>query len=63
MVIYNLGVALILGAAGIRSQPVGIVLWPAVSVHVAMTIWCIMSLRYPTIAERPGNLRQKQLPR
>jgi len=44
MVIYNLGVALILGAAGIQSQPVGILLWPAVVLHVAMTIWCVMSL-------------------
>jgi len=44
MVIYNLGVALILGAAGIQSRPVGIVLWPAVVLHVAMTIWCVMSL-------------------
>ena len=60
MVLYNLGVAIILGAAGIRSQPVGIVLWPAVVLHAAMTIWCIMSLRYPGIAERPENLRQKQ---
>ncbi len=62
MVVYNFGVALILGAAGIQLQPVGIVLWPAVSLHVAMTIWCVMSLRYPTITERPGNLSQKQLP-
>jgi hypothetical protein len=60
MVLYNLGAAIILGAAGIRSQPVGIVLWPAVVLHAAMTIWCIMSLRYPGIAERPENLRQKQ---
>ena len=60
MVLYNPGVAIILGAAGIRSQPVGIVLWPAVVLHAAMTIWCIMSLRYPGIAERPENLRQKQ---
>jgi hypothetical protein len=60
MVLYNLGAVLILGAAGIRSQPVGIVLWPAVVLHGAMTIWCIMSLRYPGIAERPENLRQKQ---
>ena len=44
MLIYNLGVALILGAAGIQSQPVGVVLWPAVVLHVAMTIWCLMSL-------------------
>lgn len=44
MVVYNLAVALILGAAGIQSRPVGVVLWPAVVLHVAMTIWCIMSL-------------------
>ena len=62
MVLYNLGVAIILGAAGIRSQPVGIVLWPAVVLHAAMTIWCIMSLRYLSIAERPENLHQKQFP-
>ena len=55
MVLYNLGAAIILGAAGIGSQPVGIVLWPAVVLHSAMTIWCIASLRYPSIAERIGN--------
>ena len=44
MVIYNLGAALILGAAGIQSRPVGIVLWPAVVLHAAMTIWCVMSV-------------------
>jgi len=44
MVIYNLGVAVILGAAGIRSRLVGVALWPAVTLHAAMTIWCIVSL-------------------
>jgi hypothetical protein len=44
MVIYNLGVALILGAAGIMVHLVAIALWPAVALHAAMTIWCIMSL-------------------
>lgn len=44
MVIYNFGVAVILGAAGIRSQAVGIALWPAVMLHAAMTVWCIASL-------------------
>lgn len=39
-----LTVALILGAAGIQSQPVGIVLWPAVVLHAAMTISCITNL-------------------
>ena len=44
MVVYNLGVAIILGAAGMRSQPVGIVLWPAVLLHTVMTVLCVMSL-------------------
>lgn len=44
MVIYNLGAVVILGAAGIQSQPVGIALWPAVVLHAAMAVWCIASL-------------------
>ncbi len=59
MVIYNIGVALILGTAGLRSQPVGIILWPAVVLHTVMTAWCIMSLRSPGIAERPGKFSQQ----
>jgi hypothetical protein len=49
MVLYNLGAVVILGATGIRSQPVGIALWPAVVLHAAMTIWCVTCLlRKPT---------------
>jgi len=49
MVLYNIGAVVILGVAGIRSQPVGIALWPAVVLHAAMTIWCVTSLlRKPT---------------
>jgi hypothetical protein len=44
MALYNLGVAVILGAHGIRSQAVGIALCPAVLLHAAMTVWCIASL-------------------
>ena len=45
MSLYNLGVALILGAAGLQSRPVGIALWPAVILHAATGIWCLASLR------------------
>jgi hypothetical protein len=45
MVLYNLGVALILGAAGLQSQPAGIALWPAVILHVVMGTWCVATLR------------------
>ena len=49
MVLYNLGAVIILSAAGIRSQPVGIALWPAVVLHAVMAIWCVASLlRNPT---------------
>ena len=49
MVLYNLGVVVTLGAAGIWSQPVGIALWTAVVLHAAMTIWCVTRLlRKPT---------------
>ena len=45
MVLYNLGVVLILGAAGIRSRPLGVVLWPAaVVLHIALAVWCVRSL-------------------
>jgi hypothetical protein len=56
MVTYNLGVALILAAAGIRLSPVGFVLWPAaVVLHAAMAIWCIMSLRHLKVAETTAD--------
>jgi len=50
MVLYNLGAVLILGDAGIRSQPVGVALWPAVVLHAAITVWCIVSL----LSGKPG---------
>jgi hypothetical protein len=40
MLVYNPGVAVVLGAAGIQSQTAGIALWPAVVLHVAMSCWC-----------------------
>ena len=44
MVIYNLGAVVILGAAGLGSQPVGMALWAAVLLHLAMTVWSIATL-------------------
>jgi hypothetical protein len=56
MVAYNLGVVFVLGAAGIRSLPVGVVLWPAaVVLHAAMAIWCILSLRHLSVAGTTGD--------
>jgi hypothetical protein len=55
MVIYNLGAALVLGAAGIGSQPAGVGLWPAVILHTAMTVWCVTSLLKNPSAESPAK--------
>jgi hypothetical protein len=44
MVVYNVGAVLVLGASGISSKQVGILLWPAVVLHGVMTVWCIASL-------------------
>ncbi|HKN12643.1 MAG TPA: hypothetical protein VJX68_05555 [Candidatus Binatus sp.] len=55
VVIYNVAVVLILAVFGLRSEHVGVVLWPAVALHTALTVWCIVSLRYSSVAERPGK--------
>ena len=44
IVLYNIGAVVVLAAAGVRSQPVGMALWPAVVLHAGMTVWCITSL-------------------
>jgi len=55
MVLYNLGAVVILGAAGIGSQPVGIVLWPAVVLHAAMSVWCVACLRRSRLKATGGQ--------
>ena len=55
MVIYNLGAMLVLGAAGLRPQPVGIGLWPAVILHAVMTVWCITGLFRKSANPFSGN--------
>ncbi|RBP17555.1 hypothetical protein DFR50_10246 [Roseiarcus fermentans] len=45
MLIYNCGVAVVIGMAGLGSGTVGVLLWPAVALHVAMGIWSAMIRR------------------
>ena len=52
MVLYNVASVVILGTAGLRSQPVGVALWPTVILHAAMTVWCIASLSRATPASK-----------
>ncbi len=44
MVLYNVGTVLTLGAVGIWSRTVGPALWPAVILHIVMSVWCITDL-------------------
>ena len=44
MTLYNFGAVVILGIAGTQLRPVGVVLWPAVVLHAAMTVWCVTCL-------------------
>jgi hypothetical protein len=60
MVLYNLGAVVILGLAGVRSQTVGVGLWPAVVFHVAMTAWCLTCLlRRPAQRTAAKELEQR----
>jgi len=45
MSFYNLAVASLLAFAGISSGLIGIAFWPAVILHAAMAVWCIVCLR------------------
>lgn len=45
MLLYNAGATVVLGAAGIWSQTVGIALWPAVILHGVMGVWCVTRLK------------------
>jgi hypothetical protein len=44
MLLYNIGATLILGAAGLGSGLVGLILWPAVLLHAVMAVWCTACL-------------------
>jgi hypothetical protein len=44
LVVYNLAAVFVLGAAGAQAQTVGILLWPAVFVHAALAVWCVLAV-------------------
>jgi len=44
MTIYNIGVIIVFIYGAIILGLSGIGIWPVVSVHLAMAVWCIMSL-------------------
>jgi hypothetical protein len=57
MLLYDVIAAILLLYAGIEGL-VGIGLWPAVFVHVALAGWCIVELRRRNQAARPSGEAQ-----
>ena len=45
MLMYNIVATAVLAFAGIGLGPHGVALWPAVVLHAAMGVWCIVCLR------------------
>jgi len=60
LLLYNAAAVALLAYAGIGSGLFGVGLWPAVVLHLAMAVWCIVCLRMKR-AERavefPGGQR------
>lgn len=54
MVVYNAAATTVLLYAGIGIGLRSIGLWPAVLVHAAMTVWCIVGVRR-SARNRPGS--------
>jgi hypothetical protein len=45
ILIYDGGAAALLAYTGLALRMVGIALWPAVVIHSALAVWCMLSLR------------------
>ena len=45
MLLYNSVAVAVLGIAGAGARLVGVLTWPAVAVHAALAVWCILCLR------------------
>jgi hypothetical protein len=48
MLAYNVGATAVLAVAGATLSMAGVALWPAVVLHGAMAIWCVLTLRRST---------------
>jgi hypothetical protein len=44
VLIYDVGACIVLAIAGSIMRMSGVVLWPAVTLHGALTLWCVASL-------------------
>jgi hypothetical protein len=52
MLLYNFAVVVLFAYAGLGSGLVGVALWPAVVLHAAMAVWCIMRIRSKRVTAR-----------
>jgi hypothetical protein len=48
MLFYNVTVCAVLAFAGMTMSSIGLLLWPGVALHAAMTAWCLIALIYKT---------------
>jgi hypothetical protein len=44
LLLYNVAVVVILVYAGVGLRLFGILLWPAVIIHIVMAVWCLANL-------------------
>jgi hypothetical protein len=50
--IYNVAAAMLLTFAGTVLEMIGVLLWPAVTLHAILAVWCFSCLRPDKIAVR-----------
>ena len=55
MLLYNCAAAAVLAHAGAVVGFAGILMWPAVALHVALAVWCIACLRSEPVNVADGS--------
>ena len=56
MLLYNCAAGAVLASAGAGARLVGVLMWPAVALHAALAVWCIICLR-SGVGERVERVR------
>jgi hypothetical protein len=59
MLLYNVAVAALLASAGLGMKLAGVALWPAVIVHSALAVWCIVCLRAKSVNQSTAEGTQR----
>jgi len=54
MLLYNCAAGAVLAHAGAGVRLVGVLMWPAVALHAALAVWCIVCLRKGPVSARGG---------